>query len=95
MVTLGTWKVKLAMSPRILLFSDNSVLKSLLSALTRTENAPVGNEFHKGALNIITFLVVFAGISLKRENGGPTFSSIIYFHPCHPLQQTKGISFNA
>ena len=72
------------------------MLKSLLSALTRTQNAPVANKFHyKGALNIITFLVVFTGIALKLENGGPNFSSIISFHPCHPLQQTKGNSFNA
>ena len=71
------------------------MLKSLLNALTRTQNAPVGNEFQKGALNIVTFLVVFAGIALKLENGDPTLSSIIYFHSCHPLQQTKGNSFGA
>jgi len=60
-----------------------------------TQNAPVANKFHKGALNIVTFLVVFAGIALKLENGGSNFSSTISFHPCQPLQQTKGNSFSA
>ena len=54
-----------------MLFSDNSVLKSLLGALTRTQNAPVANKFHKGAFDIVTFLVVFVGIALKLGNGGP------------------------
>ena len=47
------------------------MLKSLLGALTRTQNAPVANKFHKGAFDMVTFLVVFVGIALKLGNGGP------------------------
>ena len=37
----------------------------------------ISNKFYQGALamTIITFLLIFAGIALKLENVGPTFSS--------------------
>ena len=42
----------------------------------------ISNKFNQGALTAIIFLVIFAGIALKLENVGPTFSS---FNPCPSL----------
>ena len=63
---------------RILLFLVNSVLKSLLSIFTHTQNAPecrvvkkISNKFQKRSVTII-FLVSFASIALKLEKVGPT-----------------------
>ena len=64
---------------KILLFSVNSVLKSLLSALTHTRNAPVAlqrNKFHQGALTVLSFLVIFVVTSLKLDKIGLTLSSL-------------------
>ena len=36
--------------------------------------ATISNKFYQGALAIITFMLIFAGIALKLENAGPTFS---------------------
>ena len=62
--------------------------------LTRTQNAPVANKFYKGALTIINLLAIFAGVALKLENGGPTFSSIS--PSIHTIlgNRRKGNSFN-
>ena len=64
---------------RILLFLVNSVLKSLLSIFTHTQNAPecrvvkkISNKFQKRSVTIIIFLVSFASIALKLEKVGPT-----------------------
>ena len=42
------------------------------------------------------FRVIFAGMALKLEKVGPSFSSFSpLVHPSHPLQQTTGNSFNS
>ena len=42
----------------------------------------ISNKLHYGALTIITFWVIFAGIGLKLEKVGQTFSSS---NQCPPL----------
>ena len=42
----------------------------------------ISDRFHKQSLTITMFLVSFAGIALKLEKVGPTFST---FNPCSSL----------
>ena len=51
------------------------------------------NKFHHGAITIIIFPVIIAGIAFKLEN--IKFQSSDHVHPCHSQEQTTGNSFNA
>ena len=51
------------------------------------------NKFHHGAITIIIFSVIIAGIAFKLEN--IKFQSSDHVHPCHSQEQTTGNSFNA
>ena len=86
---------------RIWLFQVNSVQKSLLSAFTNTQKAPVEfiskrdqTKFHQGALSKHFLGVIFASIAFKLENVGPSVLNPIHVHLCHRQQQTTGNSFN-
>ena len=77
---------------KLLLCSVNSVLTSLLGALTHTQNAPVkwrlkkiSNKLHQVTLTItrITKCRFFAGIALKLVKNWSDYS-------CHPLQKITG-----
>jgi len=48
----------------------------------------ISNKFHHGALTIIIFWVIFAGIALKLEEVEVSIN-------IYPLQQTTGNSFSA